>query len=50
MKKRKLKVPKMSLSSANTTRTWFGGGGTYFKDKGGFRSVKAPFRSGGGFK
>ena len=45
MKRKRVKT--VSLMSTNSQKTWFGGGGTHFKDKGGFRSVKTPFRSGG---
>jgi hypothetical protein len=47
MKKKKIK--KVRLVGTSTQKAWFGGGGTYFKDSAGFRSVKAPFK-GGGFK
>jgi hypothetical protein len=44
---KKKRVKKVSLMGTTTRRTWMSDSGTYFKDTGGFRSVKTPFRSGG---
>ena len=43
MKRKRIK--KVRLVGATTQKAWFGS--NYFKDTGGYRSTKAPFRSGG---